>query len=103
MTDIEKKALAGEPVAAPDTTALVSALGAMNRHLEAMQNQCAQYLESGGYTAFDRKSIAFENEQEAQTKMFVSDMIYLLDGPEQREAQGKARALLAQHKGTDHG
>ena len=62
----------------------------MNLHelVRAMQGQCRQYLEPSGYTSFDRKRIAFAHDREAKDSLFISDMIYLLDGPEQRAAQG---------------
>lgn len=59
----------------------------MNRlpkHFERMQEMAARYLEPGPYVASD--GIPFESE-EGQLRAFVSDMIYMLDGPEQRKAQ----------------
>ena len=61
--------------------------------MKAMQGQCRQYLEPTGYTSFDRKRIAFEKDREAQDSLFINDMIYLLDGPEQREAEAQYARL----------
>lgn len=80
----------GEPVA-PDMKAII---GMAIAHISAMQNQCRQYLEPAGYTSYDRKRIAFESEHESQSRMFISDMIYLLDGPEQRAMQAGLESAL---------
>lgn len=81
--------------------ALVKALEGLLAHVEAMQSQCRQYVEPTGYTAFDRKRIVFERDQEAKDSLFTNDMIYLLDGPEQREAQEAARTALQTARGRE--
>lgn len=78
---------------------MLAALEALNSHIETMQSQMVQYLEPKGYTSFDRKTIAFEKDKPAQSEMFINDMIWLLDGPEQRKAQKLARAAIALAKG----
>lgn len=60
---------------------LEDALLGMNSHMERMQAEASSYLEPWQY--------ATDTEQS-----FISTMLYLLDGPEQREAQGKARTVL---------
>jgi len=53
----------------------------MNRlpkHFERMQEMAARYLEPGGYILGSERS---------QATAFIDDMIYMLDGPEQRKAQ----------------
>jgi len=69
-------------------------------HFYAMQSQMRQYVQPGGYTAFDRKRIAFENDREAQDSLFISDMIYLMDGPEQRKVEAAVAAALRAKGGT---
>ena len=76
------------------TPELIEAVEKLLKLIEAMQSQCRQYVEPSGYTSFDRKRIAFERDQEAKDSLFTNDMIYLLDGPEQREAESFARAAL---------
>jgi hypothetical protein len=60
---------------------LEEALLGMNSHMERMQATASSYLEPG--------QGATDTEQS-----FINAMLYLLDGPEQREVQGKARAAL---------
>lgn len=67
--------------------------------LERMQRQAARYLEpSPQYSTFaSDSSDVVEGELETQgqrDRAFINDMIYLLDGPEQREAMDLARTDL---------
>lgn len=56
----------------------------LHAHFRAMQNMAAQYLEPGPYTDRDgKRHVTNQRAQEA----FISDMIYMLDGPEQRDAE----------------
>jgi hypothetical protein len=83
--------------AAPD---LLAAFNACRAHIALMTNQMQQFVEPSGYTAFDRKRIAFEHDREAKESLFMGDMIYLLDGPEQRELSAKCDAALAKIGGA---
>lgn len=74
---------------------LRAVLESAQKHIQAMQHQCCQYVEPSGYTAFDRKRIAFKSDREAKDSLFIDDMIYLLDGPEQRAVQSAITAALA--------
>src|SRR3546814_5292990 len=53
-----------------------------------MQCQMRQYLEPSG------RGVGFSHDNKARADQFINDMICLLDGPEQRDVQDKARALL---------
>ena len=55
-------------------------------HFKRMQECAARYLEPELYADLQGKKHGFETEQNA----FIDDMIYMLDGPEQREAQAEA-------------
>src|SRR3546814_19713166 len=63
-------------------------LDRINRHLSIMQCQMRQYLEPSG------RGVGFFHDNKARADQFINDMICLLDGPEQRDVQDKARALL---------
>jgi hypothetical protein len=69
---------------------LEDALLGMNSHMERMQATASSYLEPW--------QGATDTEQS-----FINAMLYLLDGPEQREVQGKARAELIRYAGTPYG
>ena len=86
-------------VAAANATALVEALEAADALIAFMTNQMQQFVEPSGYTAFDRKRIAFGHDREAKESLFIGDMIYLLDGPEQRDACAKINRALTLAKG----
>src|SRR3546814_1413844 len=66
----------------------IELLDRMNRHLSIMQCQMRQYLEPSG------RGVGFSHDNKARADQFINDMICLLDGPEQRDVQDKARALL---------
>ena len=63
-------------------------------HFQKMQHQCVRYLEPNGYVPFDGKSVPV-HDREAQDSLFINDMIYLLDGPEQRAAEAAHAAAIA--------
>lgn len=58
----------------------------LRAHFERMQHMAARYLEPipyrglGGVTGF---------QGDVRDKLFIQDMIEMLDGPEQREAQNE--------------
>jgi hypothetical protein len=59
-------------------------------HFKTMQDMASRYLKPGPYT--DREGRIAEERPEggtsdAQAYLFIADMIYMLDGPEQREAE----------------
>jgi hypothetical protein len=55
-------------------------------HFEKMQDMMVRYIEPTGlYT--NREGVSVREIHSAEA--FISDMIYMLDGPEQREAQSK--------------
>lgn len=56
----------------------------LNQHFEKMQAMCVRYLVPEPYT--DLQGVVWSEDA---MEGFVSDMIYMLDGPEQRAAQGK--------------
>lgn len=91
----EIAALEASPPRQQSMESVVEALRAARDHIHAMQHQARQYIETSGYTSFDRKRIAFNFDQQAQDSLFVEDMIYLLDGPEQRDVEAKIDAALA--------
>lgn len=62
-------------------------------HIEAMQGAMTSYIAPGPYQEFSGSASAAEGDQEAQDALFIGDMIYMLDGPEQREAQAEAEAV----------
>src|SRR3546814_10378410 len=70
------------------TDTAIELLDRMNRHLSIMQCQMRQYLEPSG------RGVGFSHDNKARADQFINDMICLLDGPEQRDVQDKARALL---------
>lgn len=73
---------------------VVEALRLLNAHVEAMQRMSLRYLVPEAYE--DREGVVWSD---GDPEPFANDMIYMLDGPEQREAQSKARAALSQTEG----
>lgn len=64
-------------------------------HFKAMQGMCRAYVEpTGSYT--DREGTISKGVGEHYA--FANDMIYMLDGPEQREAQEAAEKIDAYHE-----
>jgi hypothetical protein len=59
----------------------------LHAHFRAMQNMACLYLQPAPYV--DREGREHTDEA-ARTEAFVGDMIYMLDGPEQREAEKAA-------------
>lgn len=60
------------------------------QHTEAMQDRMRAYIEpTPEYVSLDGQSskVVMGLEQPVRNNLFAQDMIYLLDGPEQREAQ----------------
>ncbi len=93
-----------EPVAAPTP----ASHGKLDTHVRKMQEACANYLEPTTYVARHpnisrigdclwvrefsmpeptHSPEAAQRIEARRTEAFVSDIIYMLDGPEQREAQ----------------
>lgn len=70
--------------------ALRQALAGLNAHVEAMQARVTAFLVPEPYK--DRDGCVWSD---GDPEPFASDMIYMLDGPEQRAAQNAARAMLA--------
>lgn len=66
-------------------------------HFKAMQARAAAFVESTQtYTALDgRVSPVGSLEKASRCNLFINDMIYMLDGPEQRDAQAEAEASLS--------
>lgn len=67
------------------------ALGRLNAHVETMQGMCSRYLEPAVYDALNGMFATERDVAGIRDKLFIADMIYMLDGPEQCEAQGAAR------------
>lgn len=57
-------------------------------HFRQMQGMCARYLEPQPYVAGNGMIAQARNDATMRDKLFIADMIYMLDGPEQRAAQG---------------
>lgn len=61
-------------------------------HFAAMQTMCAAYVCPEPYTSMAPGCTPcshVEGDSAARDNLFISDMIYMLDGPEQREAQAE--------------
>ena len=71
----------------------------LNDHFEAMQEMCCRYLEPNGYY-IDREGTIWRGD-DVEPSAFISDMIYMLDGPEQREAQEAAAIVDTHPQGGD--
>jgi hypothetical protein len=69
---------------------LREALEALNAHVEAMQQMTMRYLIPDSYT--DRDGVVWSD---GDPEPLACDLISMLDGPEQREVQAKARAALS--------
>lgn len=73
-------------------------------HFKAMQSMAGRYLEPGPYTPISPNN-PIRPEPIADTakaqEAFVNDMIYMLDGPEQREAQAEAESMAEQGYPTE--
>lgn len=63
----------------------------LNAHVERMQQIVVGYLVPEPYMATNGMMASAKDDQTMRDKLFISDMIYMLDGPEQREAQWPAR------------
>lgn len=59
------------------------------KHFKKMQAQVQQYLPPEDYTDLEGK-VVVASDREGIDSLFIGDMIYMLDGPEQREAQAEA-------------
>lgn len=100
MVEEEKKGSVGRPTATCSTSLRspepvpVSALNGddqaqgLNAHFEKMQAMCMRYLMPEPYTDLQGE-VAHQAEfaRAHRDCLFIGDMIYMLDGPEQREAQ----------------
>jgi len=58
----------------------------LQAHFARMQEMASRYLEPGPYV--DRDGVKWKSRA-AQHVGFINDMLYSLDGPEQREAQNE--------------
>lgn len=58
-------------------------------HFKRMQDMAARYLEPGPYLDRDGKVVP-AHDDEARMSLWENDIIHMLDGPEQREAQADA-------------
>jgi hypothetical protein len=58
----------------------------LNAHFEKMQGMATQYLMPATYVAL-YGMMATHDDHGLRDKLFIADMIYMLDGPEQRDAQ----------------
>jgi NTP pyrophosphatase (non-canonical NTP hydrolase) len=55
-------------------------------HFERMMDRMRSYIQPGPYTTQDGRTVSLRETQETE---FIQDMIYLLDGPEQRKASAE--------------
>jgi hypothetical protein len=62
-------------------------------HFKRMQVQVASYLEPAQYVPFHGGPCQLNMNAAEEKGRFIEDMIYMLDGPEQREAQTEAERL----------
>lgn len=69
-------------------------------HFKAMQAMCATFVAPGEYT--DRQGNVFSDEDAGSDKLrdqaFINDTIYMLDGPEQREAERAFGEFMDEHE-----
>lgn len=65
----------------------------LEQHFVKMQDMVAQYLEPGSYPKDGAHCNAGDDDQ--KNGFFINDMIYMLDGPEQREAQSTPDELTS--------
>lgn len=63
----------------------------LRAHFERMQEMTARYLEPGQYVDRNGK-VAAAHDDEARMSLWENDIIHMLDGPEQREAQTPTRS-----------
>jgi hypothetical protein len=62
----------------------------LQAHFKKMQSAAARYLAPSTYVDRDGKSASFEDDPKPdRDELFVNDMIYMLDGPEQRAAEAE--------------
>lgn len=61
----------------------------LHAHFKEMQGMCSRYLEPAVYVALNGMTAKGEGDAAMRDKLFISDMIWMLDGSEQREAQGE--------------
>ena len=55
-----------------------------------MQTQMRQFVEPSTYRSLDKHETTAEEDDPRKQILFINDMLYLMDGPEQREAQAEA-------------
>lgn len=60
------------------------------RHFQKMQAQAANYLEPRQYMPLFGPPCSLDMNSAEEKTRFIQDMVYALDGPEQREAQAEA-------------
>lgn len=71
-------------------------------HFKRMQEMATMYLIPEAYTDRDGRVAEFEGEAAVlRNELFINDMIYMLDGPEQREAQALAELVVSQGYPTE--
>lgn len=61
----------------------------LEEHFKKMQEMATRYLIPEPYVDRDGNSstVAIGSDQSVRDRLFANDMLYMLDGPEQREAQ----------------
>lgn len=63
---------------------------ALLSHLRVMQNMAQSYVTPGPYVAINGERVEGEEQAVERNKLFATDILYLLDGPEQRFAESQA-------------
>lgn len=70
-------------------------------HFKRMQVQVASYLEPAQYVPFHGGPCKLDMNAAEEKARFIDDMIYMLDWPEQREAQVEAQSMADQGYPTE--
>lgn len=70
-------------------------------HFKRMQAQVVSYLQPAQYTPFHGGPCKLDMNAAEEKGRFLDDMIYMLDGPEQREAQAEAQSMADQGYPTE--
>jgi hypothetical protein len=68
-------------------------------HFKRMQEMATSYLTPEPYTTMIPGATPVthdDDDTEARTELFVNDILYMLDGPEQRDAQARAELVVSQ-------
>ena len=79
----------GTKLGQPDPLKALHGRGvALLQHMHKMQDMAGMYLQPGDYTDIEGKTF-MGDKLGGKSTAFVNDMIYMLDGPEQREAEAE--------------